>query len=235
QVGEGGLVAILRRQGVGIRDGRPVDGDVRIVPGDALVMFGAIIIAHSVADDRVGLERTKSMPEAGRDPKLVILPWTELRRDPSPVGCGIAAQIHRNVEQPSSKAADELVLGGGVGLKMNAPDRSGAAAERLIVLDELNCRSVPCEFVKPEDLREIATLVADLPRLDFDRSVEPKSTKFHCRPLMFHNVRQAYRSLEGVQAAQQASRVARAGPRRSSRSPPSMAPASTSAGSQRAL
>src|SRR5215218_5247887 len=183
QLRQKGLPAILRRQRPGVGNLRPFDRDVRIVPRNAFIMLGTVIAGDAVADDRIRLERAESVAEADGNPQLVILLRGKHDRQPLAESGRIMAQVHRNIEQASEKAANELSLSLWMRLEMDAADGSGADAQRLIVLHERSRPRALRKAIETEHFREIAPLIFDLPRDDFKRSIEIEAAKFHIYPL----------------------------------------------------
>jgi hypothetical protein len=61
---------------------------------------------------------------------------------------------------------------------MEAADRPGAHAERLVILNEFCVPNALAKCVEAEDLREIATFVGDFAGPNFEWTVNFKLTKF---------------------------------------------------------
>lgn len=62
---------------------------------------------------------------------------------------------------------------------MNSTDRSRADAERLVVLDELDRTGPLDERRQPKNLREVAAVVLDFSRHDFERTFDLEGAEFH--------------------------------------------------------
>src|SRR5438309_4812792 len=121
------------------------------------------------------------MPEPAGNPQLVALVGSESDRDPAAVACRFSAKINSHIEDLAGQASDELSLNEWRGLKMNPSDRSRPDAEGLVVLNECHSGGIIVEGVFAEYLHEIPALVLDLPRHDFDRTLDMQRSKFHTR------------------------------------------------------
>lgn len=62
---------------------------------------------------------------------------------------------------------------------MNAPDCSGVAAKRLILLHKFDIAGNSTEIIRAKDLCEIAAIVVDLSRRNFKWPVNREKTKIH--------------------------------------------------------
>jgi hypothetical protein len=67
-------------------------------------------------------------------------------------------------------------------LKVDTSDCPGRDAMGLIILDKLCLASMFSEEVQAQDFGEVATLILDLPRDDFQGADHFESAKFHVHP-----------------------------------------------------
>jgi hypothetical protein len=70
-------------------------------------------------------------------------------------------------------------LGAWVCLEVNASNRTLPHAQGLVVLHELLSADRTGELIETEDLRKIASVIADLARHNFDRTFDVEGAKIH--------------------------------------------------------
>src|SRR3954451_12333488 len=187
-VDEGELVLDLLERGSGCvplrRDQRvdwprPLDRDVWIVVRDAAFEI-VVVVARLLVDD-VGhvAHDAEAMREPDRAVDDVEILVAELEALPLPVARRALAQVHDDVVDRAARAAHEL-RGAGADLEMHpANDVRGRA--RVIVLRHLLGDPEIGVDTAPIALHEEAALVAEHPRLEQYRPVEPGLELLHAR------------------------------------------------------
>lgn len=106
------------------------------------------------------------MPKARRNPELFSIVGRKHLTDPLPECGRTSADIHGDVEQRASGAANKLALGVGFALEMQSAYGALPDAQRFIILDEGEITAMLGEEIRAEGFREIAPLIADMPRYE---------------------------------------------------------------------
>lgn len=158
---EGGMFFVaVGEDGLGWCDA-PIDGEGGVVPEDAAFMWGGIVIGDFVDDLGVGLEGEEAVGEADGDEDLAPVFGAEDGGNVSAEGGGIFADVECDVEDRAVDDADELMLGHGGKLAMQAADDSFFDGEGVVVLDELGVDSGIFEESLVEGLGEESAMVAE--------------------------------------------------------------------------
>src|SRR5205814_811821 len=113
---------------------RPLNGHMRIVPTQAARELGEIELGHLVEDLAVVGKALEAVGDSARDIQSTAIFIAQLKALPLAEGRGIAAHIHKNVENGACGAADEFDLRFGVRLKMHAADHGALFGQGEVAL-----------------------------------------------------------------------------------------------------
>src|SRR5262249_10519001 len=129
---EGGGETVLRRE-KRLLHGQG-NGEVRVVPGDAALGFGRVVLGALVEEVRRLAEHAEAVSEAGRDPELERARVRQLEGDPLPEAGRATPDVHRDVVHGAAENLDQLPLS--TGLLEVQPAQDAAGGTREVVLEE---------------------------------------------------------------------------------------------------
>jgi hypothetical protein len=163
---------------------RPVDRQLRIVPGDHALALRGVDVGHLVDDLGVAGQRQEPVREAFRDPELAPVGLGQLHAHPLPAGGRAGAQVDRHVPGRAAHDADQLALGVRDGLVVQPAQHAGPGA-RVVVLHEgrrrrqAQGRQRGLEAGLVERFHEPASLVVEDLRLDDHDGADPRGHQAH--------------------------------------------------------
>ena len=140
---------------LGIAD-RPLDRDVRVVPGDTGLGLRVVVAREQIAHVGDVREDAEAVAEAGGDEELAVVGVAELVALPSLVGGGVPAQVDGDVPDRPAHAAHELRLAR-AGLEVDA-------AEDALVSSASGCAERTRRPRRPRATRRSLKLSSRKPR-----------------------------------------------------------------------
>src|SRR5579862_1975374 len=143
----------------------PVDGELRIIPGDAVFVLGKVIVAAFVKElDALG-EAEEAVSEAGGNEDLILVGGGEMNSSPFAEVRRAGANVDGNVERFTFDDAAELGLR--VFELVVQPAKGVFDRGGLIVLDEIGVHAQASQASLVVTLEEKAASVLDDFRTEF--------------------------------------------------------------------
>ena len=143
----------------------PVDGQLRIIPGDAPLFGRRIIVVAFVLENSRFAQNAEPVCKTPRDKDLASIFRAQVAGDPLPESRGTPAQVHGNVPHCPLHHADELALAKKASLIMQAADDS-VDRTALIVLHKTHGTDGGIEYALRPGLKKIAPVVPEHVRLE---------------------------------------------------------------------
>ena len=139
----------------------PVNADLRIVPADAAVCLGRVVVVRLVQKFHVIGERHEAVAEASGDEELLLIFLGELHGDPLLIRGAVMAEVYRHVEHRAAHTSHELRLRFVAPLEMDAPQRPFHGAHGVIVLHEIIVESRCLHGAPAPALHEEPPMIAE--------------------------------------------------------------------------
>ena len=89
---------------------RPFDTQGRVVPADAALVFGAVVVGGFVEEVGLFAKRQKAVRKTRRYPQQALVVFAEFDAHPLAVGGRLGPNVHRHVEYCSAHHAHQLTL-----------------------------------------------------------------------------------------------------------------------------
>ena len=145
----------LRRQALG-----PGDANGRVVPRDAALVRGGVVVGGFVQEVRGVRQDHKAVGKALRNPHLFVVVFGQLYPGPLAKGGGAFADVHRHVKHRAAHHAHQLALGLLQLVVQAAQHAAGAAA--VVVLHKVHIQTGDLlEVLLVEAFKKEASAVAE--------------------------------------------------------------------------
>jgi hypothetical protein len=139
---------------------RPGDADDRVVPGNAALVRGGVVVCGFVQEVCGFGQDHKAVCEAWRHPELFVIVFGQLNPGPLAKGGGAFADVHRHIKHGAAHHAHQLALGL-LQLVVQATQHAlGAAA--VVVLNKVHIQAGDLlEVLLVEAFKKEASAVAE--------------------------------------------------------------------------
>ena len=151
-------------------DLRPLDADLRIVPGQTALIARMIEVRNLVAELCLVAQYEESMRKALGDVELLLVLGTELNTVPLSVRRASGTKVDRYVKNRTTDDADKFALREFL-LEMQSTEHA-LGAHALVVLYKYHIQTLLMHVVLVIGLYEIAAAVAMYCRLDYKKSLD---------------------------------------------------------------
>ncbi len=160
----------------------PVDADLWIVPGDAALVLGRVVVGGLVEEVRALAEHDESVGEARGHPHLALVLFAQLLADPLPEGGRTPAQVHGDVEDGAAHDTHEFPLGL-ADLVMQAAQDAARTAAVVVLYESVAAAGGFVEGALVETLEEETASVAEHLGLEDDDVGNARGKDVHGKAL----------------------------------------------------
>ena len=176
-VGEACGLAVLAGQDGAVVDLRPVDGDIRGVPDQAVFVIRCVVVGALVEELSPRAGDQEAVGKSGWHPQLVLVVFTQELTHPLAEGGRALAQVDGDIEDFAARDPHQFALGLAQLVVQATQDAVGGFA--VVVLHELVVSAVLLKLGLAEGFHEEATFVAEYLGLDQDDVGDGQRDVFH--------------------------------------------------------